>query len=61
MAKPAVRRQTRWVPLTKEQFRERFYARYYDPAFDKVRLQLEKVFEVATLTKEEALQRLRQN
>ena len=47
MAKPEVRRQTKWVPLTKEQFRERFYARYYDPAFDKLRSQLEKVFEVA--------------
>ena len=47
MPKPAVRRQEKWVPLTKEQFRERFYARFYDPAFDKVRPELEKVFEIA--------------
>jgi hypothetical protein len=37
MAKPEVRRQTQWVPLTKEQFRARFFARYYDPVFDAVR------------------------
>src|SRR5688572_26057704 len=47
MAKPDVRRQTKWVPLTKEQFRERFYARFYDPAFDAVKPELEKVFEKA--------------
>lgn len=47
MAKPAVRRETQWVPLTKEQFRERFYARFYDPAFDGVQAELEKVFEKA--------------
>jgi len=47
MSLPAVRRQGEWVPLTKEQFRERFYARFYDPAFDGVRAELEKVFEKA--------------
>ena len=47
MAKPEVRKQDKYVPLTREQFRERFYARYYDPAFDKVRPELEKVLEVA--------------
>ena len=47
MAKPNVRRQTEWVPLTKEQYRERFYARFYDPAFDGVKAELEKVFEKA--------------
>ena len=47
MAQPAVRRQTEWVPLTKEQYRERFYARFYDPAFDGVKAELEKVFEKA--------------
>lgn len=47
MTQPAVRRQTQWVPLTKEQFRERFFARFYDPAFDTVRPELEKVCEVA--------------
>ena len=47
MAKPAVRRQAEYVPLTKEQFRERFLAKFYDPAFDGVRAELEKVFEKA--------------
>src|SRR3970282_2092364 len=47
MAKPAVRRQAEWVPLTKEQYRERFFARFYDPAFDGVKAELEKVFEKA--------------
>jgi hypothetical protein len=32
------------VPLTKEQFRQRFFARFYDPAFDSVKAELEKVF-----------------
>ena len=49
MAKPDVRKQDKYVPLTKEQFRERFFARYYDPAFDPVKGELEKVFEVADL------------
>jgi len=47
MSQATVRRQTEWVPLTKEQFRERFYARFYDPAFDSVKAELEKVFETA--------------
>ena len=47
MVKPAVRRQDKWVPLSKEQFRERFYSKFYDPAFDTVRPELEKLFEVA--------------
>ncbi len=47
MDKPAVRRQSQWVPLTKEQFRERFFAKFYDPVFEEVRPELEKVFEKA--------------
>lgn len=47
MAKPSVRRQDEFVPLTREQFRERFFAKFYDPAFDKVSDELEKVFAVA--------------
>jgi multimeric flavodoxin WrbA len=47
MAKPAVRRQSAFVPLTKEQFRERFFARFYDPAFEDVAAELERVFEKA--------------
>jgi multimeric flavodoxin WrbA len=47
MSKPAVRRQAEYVPLTKAQFRERFFARFYDPAFDEVRSELGKVFEKA--------------
>ena len=45
--KPAVRRQTKYVPLSKEEFRKRFYARFYDPAFEKIAPELEKVFETA--------------
>jgi len=47
MAKPVVRHEREYVPLTKEQFRARFFSKFYDPAFDKVRLELDKVFEVA--------------
>jgi hypothetical protein len=47
MPSPNVRRQGEWVPLTKAQFRERFYARFYDPAFDAVATELERVFEQA--------------
>jgi multimeric flavodoxin WrbA len=42
---PAVRTQSPYVPLTKDQFRERFFAKFYDPAFDTVKAELEKVFE----------------
>ncbi len=47
MARPAVRKQTEYVPLTREQFRQRFFSGFYDPAFDEVRQELEKVFEKA--------------
>jgi hypothetical protein len=45
MSRPALRRQADYVALTKEQFRERFFARFYDPAFEEVASELEKVFE----------------
>lgn len=44
---PAVRKQDPCVPLTEAQFRERFFARFYDPAFDAVRAELERVCAVA--------------
>src|SRR3989344_2542077 len=47
MEKPELRRQEEWVPLTKEQFRERFFERFYDPSFENVKHELEKVFETA--------------
>ncbi|MGD9904785.1 MAG: flavodoxin family protein [Vicinamibacterales bacterium] len=47
MSTPSVRRQGEWVPLTKAEFRERFFARFYDPAFDAVAPELERVFEKA--------------
>ena len=47
MPTPAVRRQTPYVPLTKQAFRERFFARFYDPAFEAVAAELERVFETA--------------
>ena len=42
-----VRKMTQYVPLTREQFRSRFFERFYDPAFDEVKAELEKVFELA--------------
>ena len=42
-----VRRLTQYVPLTREEFRRRFFERFYDPAFDALRGELEKVFELA--------------
>ncbi len=47
MPKPSIRHQSKYVPLTKAQFRERFFSKFYDPAFGRVRPELEKVFEVA--------------
>ena len=42
-----VRRLTQYVPLTREEFRRRFFERFYDPAFDEVKGELEKVCELA--------------
>ena len=42
-----VRRLTQYVPLTRAEFRRRFFERFYDPAFDAVQAELEKVFEIA--------------
>ena len=42
-----VRKMTQYVPLTRQQFRSRFFERFYDPAFDDVKAELEKVFERA--------------
>jgi hypothetical protein len=42
-----VRRMTEYVALTREEFRRRFFERFYDPAFDDVQAELEKVFERA--------------
>src|SRR5262252_1070865 len=47
MPKPSVRKERKYVPLTKEQFRERFFAKFYDPAFNQVEPELERVCEVA--------------
>ncbi len=47
MPEPSIRKQAPYVPLTKDEFRERFLARFYDPAFESVGPELEKVFEVA--------------
>jgi multimeric flavodoxin WrbA len=47
MTMPDVRRQGEWVPLTKTQFRERFYSKFYDPVYEAVGPELEKVFEKA--------------
>lgn len=42
-----VRRQSEYVPMTKEQFRKNLFARFYDPKFEAVSAELEKVFEIA--------------
>jgi multimeric flavodoxin WrbA len=42
-----VRKMTEYVPLTREEFRRRFFERFYDPAFEDVQAELEKVFERA--------------
>ena len=47
MSDPDVRKDSNYVPLTKEQFRARFDERFYDPAFDSVKSDLDRVFEVA--------------
>lgn len=47
MPKPAVRKESEYAPLSKDQFRERFFARFYDPAFDQVRPELERVCDTA--------------
>jgi multimeric flavodoxin WrbA len=47
MTEPEVRRLETYVPLTKEQFRERFFARFYDPVFDEVKAELDRVCEKA--------------
>ena len=43
----SVRKLRQYVPLTREEFRERFFARFYDPAFDDVKPELERILERA--------------
>jgi multimeric flavodoxin WrbA len=47
MPRPIVRKEKKFVPLTRKQFRERFFQKFYDPAFGRVHGELEKVCEVA--------------
>ncbi len=47
MDKPDVRRLEHYVPLTREEYRRRFMERFYDPAFDPVRDELERICEIA--------------
>ena len=42
-----VRKLTQYVPLTRAEFRKRFFERFYDPAFDAAQGELEKVFDIA--------------
>jgi multimeric flavodoxin WrbA len=42
-----VRRLTQYVPLTHAEFRRRFFERFYDPVFDQVKSELDKVCELA--------------
>ncbi|MGE0593947.1 MAG: flavodoxin family protein [Vicinamibacterales bacterium] len=43
MPKPDIRHLETFQPLTRAQFRERFLQRFYDPAFDDVRDELERI------------------
>jgi multimeric flavodoxin WrbA len=45
--RPTVRKESPYRPLTRDQFRERFFARFRDPAFERVGAELERVFDVA--------------
>ena len=47
MKKPQVRKETKYVPLTRKEFRSRFFERFCDPAFDAVQAELEKVCEIS--------------
>ena len=47
MRKSAVRKQNKYVPLTKKAFRARFDQQFFDPAYDQARAELDKVFEIA--------------
>ena len=47
MPTPTVRKLEKYVPLTKDEFRRRFMQRFYDPAFDTVRDELDRVCEQA--------------
>jgi multimeric flavodoxin WrbA len=47
MTQPLVRHESKYVPLTREEFRRRFFARFYDPAFDDVKVELERICERA--------------
>ena len=42
-----VRKLTQYVPLTREEFRRRFFERFYDPTFDEVQAELEQICERA--------------
>jgi multimeric flavodoxin WrbA len=47
MPKPTVRKLEAYSPIPREEFRRRFFERFYDPAFDALSAELEKIFEVA--------------
>jgi multimeric flavodoxin WrbA len=47
MANPAVRKGQGDVKLSREQFEQRFRERFYDPAFDRVAAELDRVVDVA--------------
>ena len=47
MAEPAVRKGQTDVKLTREEFERRYRERFYDPAFDAVRAEIDRVVDVA--------------
>lgn len=53
MSTPQVRKTQGDVKLTREEFRNRLGERFYDPAFDAVRAQIDQVMEIAWKTYDE--------
>ncbi|MGQ0654236.1 MAG: flavodoxin family protein [Betaproteobacteria bacterium] len=47
MKKIEVRKQEEYVPLSRDEFQRRFTERFYDPAFDAVRKEIDRLSEVA--------------
>ncbi|HUQ26476.1 MAG TPA: flavodoxin family protein [Burkholderiales bacterium] len=47
MKKIEVRKLSKYVPLTEQQFRDRFFQRFYDPAFEAVKAELDRVCAIA--------------
>jgi multimeric flavodoxin WrbA len=47
MERPLIRHQSKYVPLSREQFKARFLERFYDPAYEVARAEIDRLFEIA--------------